>query len=163
APVGGCVNPLPPGGKMIMPCRWGKGGLNGFAGRVLFQRRFGYPGRLDATDRVWLTFGGVEGAADVWLNSQSLGRHEGGPEPFEFEVTALLQGRNELRIEVTAPADTGGLWGEVAMEIRCTAFLKLDRVWATVSGETVDLHVSGEVIGTAERALDLYVLLDGST
>src|SRR6266404_2810562 len=115
---------LPPGGRMIMPARWSEGGLRGLAGRVLFRRRFGYPGRLDSTERVWLTFADMEGAAEVWLNDHLLGQRDGGLDPFEFEVTALLQVRNELKVLVTAPSETGGLWGEVALEIRCTAFLR---------------------------------------
>jgi hypothetical protein len=147
---------------MTMPCRWGEGGLAGFAGRVLFRRRFGYPGRLDATDHVWLTFAGVDGTAEVWLNGRLLGRQEGARGPFEFEVTSLLQARNELKVEVEA-ADGGGLWGEVALEIRCPAFLRPVRLWAALTGDTADLHVNGEVVGTAERPLDFYLLLDGAT
>jgi hypothetical protein len=148
---------------MTMPCRWGEGGLPGFAGKVRFRRRFGFPGRLDATDRVWLTFAGVTGVADIWLNGQFLGRREGSRGPFEFEVTPLLRARNELAVEVEGQADDGGLCGEVAMEIRCTAFLRPIRLWAAITGDTADLHVGGEVVGTCERPLDLYVLLDGAT
>jgi hypothetical protein len=157
------ARPLPAPCRMIMPCRWGAGGLGDFSGRVLFRRRFGYPGRLDVGDRVWLTFAGVEGVADVKLNGQFLGRHDGGPGPCEFEVTALLRPRNELTVEVEAHTPGGGLWGDVALEIRCTAFLRPVRLWATWSGETADLHVAGEVAGTCERPLDLYVLLDNAT
>src|SRR5947209_8061277 len=137
--------PLPPPGRMTMPCRWADGGLPDFAGRVRFRRRFGYPGRIDAYERVWLTFAGVGGAAEVRLNGQPLGRHE-GPGPFEFEVTPLLQARNELTVEVDAPAGDGGLWGEVALEVRCTAFLRAVRVWITGGGRA-DLHAAGEVVG----------------
>jgi hypothetical protein len=153
---------LPSKGRMTMPGRWREGGLNDFAGRVLFRRRFGFPGRLDPTDRVWLTFAGVEGMADVLLNSQILGRREGELGPFEFEVTGLLQARNELIVEIEAPA-SGGLWGEVALEVRCTAFLRAVRACATRAGAGVNLHVAGELVGTADRPLELYVLLDGST
>jgi hypothetical protein len=113
------TGPLPPGCRMTMPCRWSEGGLGDFAGRVRFRRRFGYPGRIDAHERVWLTFAGVDAVAEVQLNGHFLGRHEGA-DPFEFEVTALLQSRNELVVDVEAPAGNGGLWGEVVMEIRCS-------------------------------------------
>ena len=109
---------LPPVLRMVMPCRWADAGLAEFRGRVRFRRRFGYPGRIDAHERVWLTFAGVDAVAEVRLNGHFLGRHEGA-DPFEFEVTALLQARNELIVDVEAPAGNGGLWGEVAMEVRC--------------------------------------------
>jgi Glycosyl hydrolases family 2, sugar binding domain len=154
--------PLPAPCRMALPCRWSTGGLRDFAGRVRFRRRFGYPGRLDATDHVWLTFAGAEGVAEVWLNGQWLGRHQ-GEGPFEFEVTPLLQARNELVVEVESATEHGGIWGEVAMEVRCPAFLRPVRLWAARTGESADLHVAGEVVGTCDRALDLYVLLDGAT
>jgi len=111
--------PLPPRGRMTMPGRWGEGGLGEFAGRVRFRRRFGWPGRIDAHERVWLTFAGAEAVAEVWLNGRCLGRHE-GPGSFEFDVTGLLQLRNDLNVEVEAPGGSGGLWGEVALEVRGT-------------------------------------------
>src|SRR5262249_4666249 len=86
---------LPPPGRVSVPCTWAEGGLPDFAGRARFRRRFGYPGRIDPHERVWLTFAGVSDRAEVALNGTALGRHE-GPGPFEFEVTALLLPRNEL-------------------------------------------------------------------
>src|SRR5262249_23775720 len=155
--------PPPPTRRMNMPCRWGEGGLPGFGGRVLFRRRFGYPGRIDRHERVWLTFEGIQGTADVSLNGNPLGRHDRGPEPFEFDVTSLLNPRNVLAVEVEWPDDTGGLWGEVALEIRGPVFLQGVRLWATLGGETATLHAAGEVVGTGERPLELYLLLDGSS
>ena len=110
-----------------------------------------------------MTFAGVDSVAEVWLNGQALGRHESANEPFEFEVTALLQERNELIVEVEAPDGNGGLWGEVALEIRCMAFLRNVRLWATYSGDKASLHVAGEVTGKSELPLELYVVLDRFT
>jgi hypothetical protein len=144
-----------PLGRVTMPCRWD------FAGRVRCRRRFGYPGRIDDYERVWLTFAGVKGTTKVWLNGQLLGRHE-GPWPFELEVTRLLRPRNQLVVEVETPEGGGGLWGDVALEVRCTAFLRDVRVWITPEGRP-DLHAAGNVVGTAERPLDLYVIRQRST
>jgi hypothetical protein len=152
--------PLPPARRVTVPCRWDECGLRDFAGRVRFRRRFGYPGRIDAHERVWLTFAGAEGAAAVWLNGHLLGRREPSEAPFEFEVTSLLRDRNELAVEVEAGGGRGGLWGEVAMEVRCTAFLRGVRA-GVAEGNKV--RVRGEVVGASERPLDLYVLLDGRT
>jgi hypothetical protein len=113
------AEPLPPKGRMTVPGHRGEGGLANFAGRVRFRRRFGWPARIEAHERVWLTFAGTEALADVRLNAQWLGRHE-GPGPFEFDVTGLLQIRNELTVEVEV-AGGSGPWGEVALEVRDTA------------------------------------------
>lgn len=162
AVAGGMDQTLPAPCRMTMPCRWSQGGLAGFAGRVRFVRRFGFPGRIDAHERVWLTFAGADSVAEVWLNGRFLGRQEQASGPFEFEVTALLTARNTLVVEVEGSADTGGL-GEVALEVRCTAYLRELWVYADTVGATPRLHVDGEIVGFCERPLELYVLLDGST
>jgi len=152
-PVSG-PEPLPAPGRMTMPCRWKDGGLPGFAGTVRFRRHFGYPGRLDAFERVWLTFAGLTGTAHIRLNGQDLGvlADEAG----EFEITSLLQNRNILEVEVEGP-EGSGLWGEVALEIRCSAFLRGLRA-SRPSPSTI--HLTGEVAGTCEEKLEFYVLAD---
>ena len=149
---------LPPPRRMALPCRWADGGLADFTGRVRFRRRFGYPGQIDDWERVWITFDGASDGATVRLNGADLGGHA-GEGPFEFEATRLLRARNELVVDVEGTAERGGLWGETALEVRCTAFLRDVRVWI----EGAELHAAGLVVGEAERPLDLYVLLDGST
>src|SRR5262245_57262557 len=126
---------------MTLPCRWADGGLPGYAGRVRFRRRFGYPGNIDDTERVWLTFAGIEGSAAVALNGQPLAYHAEN----EHEITALLRPRNELVVEIDGP-ETGGLWGEVALEIRRTAYLRGVRC-RVVGGRLI---AEGEVAGVAE-------------
>lgn len=111
---------LPAPLRMTMPCRWRDGGLTGFAGRVRCRRRFGTPARLETHERLWLTFAGVADRAEVSLNGQHLGQLEGS-KVGEFEVTHLVQERNELVVEVEAADDNGGLWGEVALEIHSVA------------------------------------------
>jgi hypothetical protein len=95
----------------------------------------------------------------VQLNGAFLGKRE-GPGPFEFEVTALLRPRNELLVDLEGTAEQGGLWGEVALEVRCTAFLRGVRLWTDPAGT---LHAAGEVVGTADGPLDLYLVVDRST
>jgi hypothetical protein len=125
------------------------------AGGVRRVRRFGYPGRIDADERVWLTFAGVGGRVEVSLNGQILGTHDGGA-PFEHEVTALLGPRNELAMRFEGG---GELWGDVALEVRRTAFLR--GVRAAADGGRI--RVQGEIVGSAGRPLELYVLFDGRT
>ncbi|HWG46788.1 MAG TPA: hypothetical protein VN688_28755 [Gemmataceae bacterium] len=126
-----------------------------------FRRRFGYPGRIDAYERVWLTFVGVAGAVEVWLNDVALGRRNEASGAFEFEVTPLLRPRNELVVDVEGTAEQG-VWDEVALEVRCTAFLRGLSWFAIKKGERAELHVTGQVVGVAERPLELYIVLDRS-
>jgi hypothetical protein len=151
---------LPLKRRVVMPCRLSEAGLGDFAGRVRFVRHFGYPGRIDAHERVWLTFAGVDQRAQVTLNGQFLGSRQGAEGPFEFEVTPLLGERNELIVDVEAREGDGGLWGEVAMEVRASAFLRKLHVRAEPGEATATLHVTGELVGSCERPLELYVQCD---
>jgi hypothetical protein len=126
--------------------------------RRRFRRRFGYPGRIDDFERVWLTVAGLDGEVSVWLNGRLLGRHENTSGRLEYEVTALLEARNEVVLEAGGESP-----GEVAMEVRRTAFLRGVRAWAEWSGDVPRLHISGEVVGSADRPLELYAILDRFT
>jgi hypothetical protein len=128
-------------------------------GRARCRRRFGYPGRIDDYERVWLVFAGVNGRAEVALNGQTLGRRQGRDGPFEFDVTSLLGDRNELVMDIEVGDDEGKLWDEVAMEVRCRAWLKDVRV-GIVEDNGERLVVDGVVIGSSEGPLELYVVLD---
>lgn len=60
-----------------------------YQGLVWYQRRFDTP--LRPGMRAFLRFGAANYSAEVWLNGQRLGRHEGGFTPFAFEVTDKLR------------------------------------------------------------------------
>ena len=137
--------------------RWSDAGLNDFRGAMQCLRPFGFPGRIDSFERVWLTFAGLDGLAVVTLNDQHLGSIEGAQGPAEFEITTLLRPRNVLAVQVEAQQPDGGLWGEVALEIRSTAFLCNVR-FDLQAGQ---LTATGLVVGTASRPLDIYLLAGG--
>ena len=145
---------LPVPGRMQLPGRWRDVGWAGFAGRAEHLRRFGLPRQIDDSERIWLTFGGIEGRAAIRLNGEPLGDADGGGS-FEFEVTGRLRPRNELVVTVEADSDAGGLWGEVALEIRRTAYLR--NVMAE-PGDDGRWRVRGEIAGTAERPLEVYAI-----
>jgi hypothetical protein len=149
------MDPAGPAFRLSLPCRWS------LTGRVRCRRPFGYPGRIDEHERVWLTLRGVAGRARVALNGTTLGDavEAGGA---EFEATSLLRPRNELVVEVKCSAGDAGPWDEVALEVRCIAFLRGVRAWIVVEAGGAVLHVAGEVVGEADRPLDLYVILGRS-
>src|SRR5262249_6937687 len=81
---------------------------------------------------------------------------EGGA--FEAEVTSLLLPRNELIVVVEGGVD-GGLWGEVALEVRCRAFLRGICVEPTAGA----LQIRGTVVGPVGEQLELYAVLGRRT
>lgn len=71
---------------------------------VWYRRRFDVPDSLRGS-RVMLTFYAVNYVADVWLNDQYLGYHEGGYTSFAFDVSAYLSydSTNVLAVRVDNP------------------------------------------------------------
>jgi len=81
-----------------------------------YMRKF-TPERAKAPGlRSYLRFGAVQYLSEVWLNGRDLGSHEGGQDPFEFDVTSLLlPGReNTLIVRVASPW-FGGIQQHVAL------------------------------------------------
>lgn len=145
-------------GRITMPCRGGD--LGNDTGPVRLARRFGLPRKLDPHERVWLTLHGVHDLAGLWLNHHSLACEHGTA---EFEITALLETRNELRLEMARPPGEILLWEEIALEIRCTAYLQDIHLAVEPSAEGPVLHACGSVVGSAEQPLEVYVLHQNRT
>ncbi len=110
--------------------------------------------------RMLLRFGAVDYQADVYVNGQKVGSHEGGYLPFEFDVTPQVHnGDNQIAVRVVDPGakphdlveginyaeiphgkqnwyvQTSGLWQSV--EVRVRPYMHLGTV-----------HVSGKADGT---------------
>jgi hypothetical protein len=126
-------------------------------GPVRYLRRFGLPRQIDAHERVWLTVQGLVSAAHLTINGRRL---EGGA---EFDVTADLGERNELQVEIENDDLVAGPWEEIALEIRCTAFLRNVQIGLRHEAGVPLLEATGEVVGDAPELLELYLLLDRST
>lgn len=75
--------------------------------KLHYRRTFESPQR-DESERVLLHFGAVDWQATVFVNDEKVGQHEGGFDPFYFDITdALSEGENELRVVVWDPTDSG--------------------------------------------------------
>ena len=126
-------------------------------GTGIYRRGFDIPaGWLRA--RQFIRFGAVFHIARIWVNDSYLGMHIGGFLPFAFDATELLiQGRNEIRVQVDSPVDDpnefpdtpfaeipfgkqswygplSGIWQSVSLERRVAdhiARLRLAPEWET--------------------------------
>jgi hypothetical protein len=75
--------------------------------RLWYRRTFAKP-ELENGTRLQLNFGAVDWQCTVWVNGQEVGKHEGGFDPFTFDVTdALEDGENEVVVAVWDPTDAG--------------------------------------------------------
>src|SRR5207248_10704156 len=99
----GQTSGLPDGGRMHRPADWGQTLGVDFRGRVRYTRHFNCPTGLEPRDRVWLVLEGVDARGEVVLNSARLGPVSGFLSPARFDVTSILQPRNELAVDVELP------------------------------------------------------------
>ena len=60
-----------------------------YEGTVWYKKSFDY--QLRADRRVFVHFGAANYVADVYLNGEKIGQHEGGFTPFNFEITRLVR------------------------------------------------------------------------
>lgn len=95
--------------SIVVPFAW-QSRLSGIAEAsqydvAWYQRVFTVP-KGWAEQQVVLHFGAVDYEAQVWVNGQAAGEHEGGYTPFEFDITDLLiAGENQVVVRVKDPAD----------------------------------------------------------
>jgi len=73
-----------------------------------YHTRFSVPASMKGK-RVILHLGGVDWEAKVSVNGKEAGTHQGGNDPFSFDVTSLLKsgGQQDLSIRVWDPTDEG--------------------------------------------------------
>jgi beta-glucuronidase len=67
-----------------------------YEGTIWYKKSFDY--QRKGNTRLFVYFGAANYIADVYLNGQKLGRHEGGFTPFNFEITSLVRDTNNSLI-----------------------------------------------------------------
>ena len=97
-------------------------------------------------DRVLLNFGAVDQIAEIYVNGQYAGGHQGGYDPFSVDVTEHLKsGRNELAIRVEDPTDSQNRpRGKQVLEPGGIWYTPVTGIWQTVWMEPVPKnHITG--------------------
>ena len=114
--------------------------------------------------RVILHFGAVDWQTEVWCNGQYLGQHQGGFDPFSFELTRDLRfgSENELVVKVYDPTSTGrqergkqtlnpgfvfytavsGIWQTVWLEPLPHVYIKQIRMTPFIEPARLEIQVS---------------------
>ena len=100
-------------GKILVPfavesALSGVGKTVGKDSLLWYRSSFNLPSSMKGK-KVLLHFGAVDWEAEVYVNSQKMGTHKGGYDPFSFDITsALKKGNNqEIVVRVWDPSDDG--------------------------------------------------------
>ncbi len=72
----------------------------GYHGAAWYWREFDVPANPHAAGRFLLRFWAVDYKADVWVDGQPAGSHEGGETPFTLDVTGLVRPGQTARLAV---------------------------------------------------------------
>jgi len=150
------------GYSVDVPSSWGEElpEFRHFEGWVWFARTFDRAD-INEQDRTFLRFGAVNYKAEVWLNGERLGEHEGGYTPFSFEVTDHLQdGENVIvlrmdnkRYEDGIPNQStdwynfGGVNRSVDLVSVQETFLRNFKVETSIDNGAVDVRVDAWLDG----------------
>src|SRR5690606_32938914 len=96
-------------------------------------------------DHVLLHFGAVDWQCDVYVNGKHIGRHEGGFDPFSFEITdALKKGKKQdVAIRVWDPTSDGPQpRGKQINDPHGIWYTPVSGIWQTVWLESVpETHI----------------------
>jgi beta-galactosidase/beta-glucuronidase len=104
-----------------------------------YQRDITVPAKRKGK-RILLHFGAVDWRSDIYVNGKHLGRHEGGYDPFTFDITdALKKGSKQiLAVCVWDPTDEGPQpHGKQVVQPRGIWYTSVTGIWQTVWLETV--------------------------
>lgn len=93
-----------------VPGHWVQQGFRSEQGLGGYRRRVRVPAGW-AGQRIKLSFDGVYSGAEVWVNGERAGSHEGGATPFEFDVTDFIRcgQQNLLAVRVTEQTEAARL------------------------------------------------------
>jgi hypothetical protein len=119
--------------------------------RLWYSRAFSAP-ELEAGERLLLHFGAVDWEAEVWLNGVRLGVHQGGYNPFYFDITEALEvgGEQELVVGVWDPTKTGpGSFGKQDLVPHGIYYTAVSGIWQTVWLEPVSAQRIDTVVAVA--------------
>lgn len=131
-------------GKILVPfCAEsvlsGVGKRVGEENKLWYRRTFTVPADWE-DQNVLLHFGAVDWQTTVWVNGEEVGRHEGGYDPFNFDITdALKEGdEQDLVVAVWDPTDKGPQpRGKQVNEPRGIWYTPVTGIWQTVWLEPV--------------------------
>lgn len=148
-----------------------------YEGVAFFLRKFQVPDSWEGKT-VELCFGAVNYLAEVWLNNEPIGQHEGGFTPFRFQVGHVIKPGEEniLIMRVTGPillteqridgvgryevpqwrgAITGGIWQSV--ELKTSGEILIDDIFVKSDIKSGKVSFQLDIENTIETAVNAEI------
>ncbi len=152
-----------------------------YEGVAFYRRSFEVPGDWDGRV-VRLQFDAVNYRAEVWLNDEVVGFHEGGFTPFEFRVDGLIRPgeMNTLTLRVVGPIMmqevrvdgmgrletpqwrgglTAGIWQSVRLVATGDVYVRDVFIEPSLADDTATLHVEADHTGVQGTEATLEILV----
>jgi hypothetical protein len=133
--------------------------------KASYRRTFKLPASW-MRQRVLLHFGAVDWSTTVWINGKLVGSHEGGYDPFHFDITEPItwDGENEIVVAVIDPTDRGFQpRGKQKLKPEGIWYTPVSGIWQTVWLEPVpEASISGLRIVPDARAASVSIEVLGS-
>lgn len=134
-----------------------------YHGIAWYWRSFDAPANPNERGRYLLRFWAVDYKADVWLNDTYLGSHEGGEEPFAFDVTGVIRINSENRVAVRVLNPKDEPIDDIVLA-QTPHRNKVNKYFAGASNNLGGIMDSVELVLAPEvRIEDLYVKPDWKT
>lgn len=133
-------------------------------------------------EKVLLHFGAVDWQCDVYVNNKKVGSHEGGFDPFVFDITSYLNrgAKQEIALRVWDPTSDGpqpigkqmknphaiwytpvtGIWQTVWVEKVPTSYIVSTKQTPDIDKESLEVAV--EIDGAQSGDIITYKVMDGS-
>lgn len=124
----------------------------GPASRLWYRRSFEAP-ETSEVSRLLLHFGAVDWDATIFVNGVEVGRHQGGYDPFTFDITGALKPgvKQELMVSVWDPTDEGEQpRGKQVREPKGIWYTSVTGIWQPVWLEAVPVASIGSVLPVAD-------------
>ncbi len=131
-------------GKILVPfpiesALSGVGKKVGKDNRLWYRRTVKVPAAM-RKGKLLLHFGAVDWQCEVFVNGSSAGKHEGGYDPFSFDITRLIKGsgEQEIIVAVSDPTDDGPQpRGKQVNQPNSIWYTPVTGIWQTVWLESV--------------------------
>ncbi len=151
--------------------------LSEYTGYAWYSKEFD----LDSSsNRIFIEFNAVDYIADVWLNGEYIGTHEGGYVPFKFEITNYLrEDQNLLVVRVFDPENNeeiphgkqgswytrvSGIWQDVNIAEYGESFIEDVFIKTDIDLEQIDLDISIDSVDRIDNpVVQVDIFVDGGS